>query len=194
MGEEMRVWMRAVEKVLRAELLCVSLLICGRGWEKRKEVLGVAFFLLFLHVVVVGCIVGIIERAGGDGVTKARGSQGASGRRGPARHGSDLERLAGSPGMVREGELAACDEDEDDEDNVWRDGQRCGGAAGRIEGGGRKDLVRWEDWEWTVRICARPIRSLRHITSSAWHYFSPFFLFAFFLITYIFLSSIHPVT
>lgn len=138
MGEEMRVWMRAVEKVLRAELLCVSLLICGRGWEKRKEVLGVAFFLLFLHVVVVGCIVGIIERAGGDGVTKARGSQGASGRRGPARHGSDLERLAGSPGMVREGELAACDEDEDDEDNVWRDGQRRGVRRGGSRGEGER--------------------------------------------------------
>lgn len=48
-GEEMGVWGCTVEKLLRAELLCVSLLICGRGWEKCKEVLGVAFVVfLFL--------------------------------------------------------------------------------------------------------------------------------------------------
>lgn len=54
-----------------------------------------------------------------------------------------------------------------------RGGARCGGG----EDGGRKD-VRWEDWRGLLRICPRPITSLRHITSRNSHYFRPFFRFS----------------
>lgn len=91
-GEEMGVWGSAVEKLLGAELLCVSLLICGRGWEKCKEVLGVALLVLvFLEVRVVADMVSVVERAGGGGRATARGGDGARASRGgwSARHGLD---------------------------------------------------------------------------------------------------------
>ena len=91
MSEEMRVMGCAVEKLVSAELLCVSLLICGRGWEKCEEVLGVAFvFLFLLQVGVVAGIVNVVERTGGGGMARARGREGArrtSRRGGSARHG-----------------------------------------------------------------------------------------------------------
>ena len=68
MGERRRIWGCAVEKVLRT-LLCVSLLICGGGWEKCEEVLGVALvFLVFLDVRVVRGVVAVVEHGGGGGL------------------------------------------------------------------------------------------------------------------------------
>lgn len=127
-----------MEKLLRV-LLCVSLLICGRGWEKSKEVLGVAFVvLLFLQVGVVVGIVGVVERGGGGGLAKARGGEGArrtSRRSGPARHRS-YERLDGEVSVAgtsrRTWRTSGA---------TWRGGEIGGGGS---RGRGRKDLVRWE--------------------------------------------------
>lgn len=64
-----------MEKVLGGELVCISLLICGRGWEKGKEVLCVAFLVLFLQVNRFVGVVGVFERAGVGRVSKTRGSE-----------------------------------------------------------------------------------------------------------------------
>lgn len=100
MGEEMGVRGSGVEKLLlRMELLCVSLLVCSRGREKSKEVLGVAFLLLvFLGIDIVG----MVERAGVDGLARARGRERAARRSGPARHRSG-ERLGGYQERARAG-------------------------------------------------------------------------------------------
>lgn len=145
MGEKMVVWRCAVEKLLR-ELPCVSLLICGRGWEKCEEVLGVAFvFLVFLQVSVVVGVVCVVERGGGGGLTKAGGGEGArptSRRSRSARHrwyerleGAGEERdvyVVGTGGTGGTGQ---------------REVERTLGAAGEDRGGEGERLVRWEDWD-----------------------------------------------
>ena len=136
----------AVKKVLSAELLCVTLLICGRGWEKCKEVLGVA--LLVLGFLDVGGVMGIlsgVERAGGRVLSGARGGEWArrTSRRGRSARHPD-ERLGGEKtarvgcGVEGRGGTSGA---------TWR---VRGGVRGRIKGGGRKDLVRWEHWERTA--------------------------------------------
>jgi len=120
MGEEMGVRGGGVEELfLRVELLCVSLLVCSRGREKSKEVLGVAF----LVVVFLGVdIVGMVERAGGDRLAGARGRGWAARRGGPARHRSG-EGLEGG-GASGEGRAGW------DGDDGWRGDGRAG-MAGR---------------------------------------------------------------
>lgn len=72
--------------------------LCGRGWEKSKEVLCVAFLCLFcLEVCILGRIVGVFERAAGRELSTAEGGDGAratSRRSGSARHRSG-EHLGG---------------------------------------------------------------------------------------------------
>jgi hypothetical protein len=153
-GEEMGIW-GAVEQLLGAERLCVSLLICGRGREECEEVLGVALLVLvFLEVRGVPGVRGGVERAVGGGLATAGGGDGARAGRGggSARHGADgvgarTGRARGATGGRRGvGALAVGS----------REGERTS-AVGGLGG--------------MLRICPRPITSLRHITSSSWPIF-----------------------
>lgn len=73
--------------------------------------------------------------------------------------------------------LVKCD-DGDEEEDVWRDEERGEeGGGGGSRGEGERDQCGGRTGRGLLRICARPITSPRHITSSSWHYFRYFFFF-----------------